>query len=263
VQDDSTFTNPLLIMALGERNTEDSRRKGLATKAGIQRRAERGHFVGGRPPYGYTPEGEPDPIRAAVVRRIFTEYTEGVGQRGIARALNAEGVRGPAGGTWRQSRITAILRNPAYLGRVPVKGDDGELLRGEDGELGLPGKHEPLIEREVWGRAHEIRTAAHRRRGGRHADGGHLLTRGLLRCGQCGAAMNPRKARQGVERERYRCSGRVADRTSCSQPSIGRERIDVPLLAALLDRHVDLEKQCSGGSLSACRRPSRRRRKRR
>jgi site-specific DNA recombinase len=116
---------------------------------------------------------------------------------------------------------------------VPVTGDDGE--------LGLPGEHQPLIDRDLWEKARGIRTAAHRRRGGRHAHGGHLLTRGLLRCGECGAAMNPRKARPGVERERYVCSGRVADPSSCSQPSIRRELIDGPLLTTLLDRFVDLQ----------------------
>ena len=239
VQDDSTPDNLVLAVVMGERNHEDSKRKGAATKAGIRRRAGRGRFVGGRPPYGYTTEGKPDSITAAVVRRVFTEYTEGVGQRGIARALNADGVPGPAGGAWYQSRVTAILRNPAYIGRLPVTGDDGELLTGDDGELGLPGAHEPLIDSEQWQTARRIRTAAHRRRGGRHAHGAHLLTRGLLRCGACGAAMNPRKARPGVERERYVCSGRVADASSCSQPSIRRELIDGPLLAALLDRFVD------------------------
>ena len=241
LQDDSTPDNLVLAVVMGERNHEDSKRKGAATKAGIRRRAARGRFVGGRPPYGYTPEGKPDPVTAAIVRRIFTDYSQGVGQRGIARALNAEGVPGPAGGAWHQSRITAILRSPAYIGRLPVTGDDGELLTGDDGEPGLPGAHEPLIGRELWQTARRVRTAAHRRRGGRHADGAHLLTRGLLRCGECGAAMNPRKVRPGVNRESYVCSGRVADPASCSQPSIQRVLVDGPLLTKLLDRFVDLQ----------------------
>lgn len=51
VQDDSTFTNPLLAVALGERNAEDSRRKALAVKAGMARRRVKG-LVNGRAPIG-------------------------------------------------------------------------------------------------------------------------------------------------------------------------------------------------------------------
>jgi hypothetical protein len=53
--------------------------------------------------------------------------------------------------------------------------------------------------------------------------------------------MLPRKARKGVERDRYVCAGRIADPSSCPQPSIRRERIDRPLLKALLDHYIDLD----------------------
>jgi hypothetical protein len=53
--------------------------------------------------------------------------------------------------------------------------------------------------------------------------------------------MLPRKARPGIERERYVCSGRIADPRSCSQRSIRRELIDEPFLATLLDTYIDLD----------------------
>jgi site-specific DNA recombinase len=81
VQDDSTFTNPLLAFAMGERNYEDSRRKSEAVKGGMRRRAQRGQHNGGPRPYGYRwegPKGEqrlvPHEPEAAIVRRIFAEY---------------------------------------------------------------------------------------------------------------------------------------------------------------------------------------------
>src|SRR3954464_10379489 len=42
VQDDSTFSNPLLAFAMGERNMEDSRRKAAAVSSGMKRVAQRG-----------------------------------------------------------------------------------------------------------------------------------------------------------------------------------------------------------------------------
>jgi hypothetical protein len=48
--------------------------------------------------------------------------------------------------------------------------------------------------------------------------------------------MIPRKARRGVDRAKYVCRGRIEHGPGfCSQPSIRRERIDVPLLATLLE----------------------------
>jgi hypothetical protein len=40
VHDDGTFTNPMLVAAIGERNREDSARKSLACRAGKRRRWE-------------------------------------------------------------------------------------------------------------------------------------------------------------------------------------------------------------------------------
>ena len=87
-----------------------------------------------------------------------------------------------------------------------------------------PRQHTAIVESAQWQRAESIRRSGHRRKGGRHADDGHLLVRGVLRCGQCGSAMLPRKARPGVERSRYVCSGRIENGGEfCDQPSIRRE----------------------------------------
>jgi DNA invertase Pin-like site-specific DNA recombinase len=47
VEDNSTFTNPMLVAAIGERNREDSARKSAATRAGKRRRWQSGKAVGG------------------------------------------------------------------------------------------------------------------------------------------------------------------------------------------------------------------------
>jgi hypothetical protein len=66
-------------------NNQDSKRKGLAVKGGIRRRAvERRQFVGGRRPFGYrhariTEDGKGtgplviDRAEAAVIKRIYGE----------------------------------------------------------------------------------------------------------------------------------------------------------------------------------------------
>ena len=66
-----------------------------------------------------------DPVQAAVVLRIFRDYTAGLPPRAIAHALNREGVPGPRGAAWSQSTIngnrqrgTGILNNELYIGRL-------------------------------------------------------------------------------------------------------------------------------------------------
>ena len=226
-----TFTGPLdyrsptgelsgnIMAAIGK---FEKRQIGARTKQALAARARQGFHTGGPPPFGYRwQDGQlvKVPAEARVVERMFSDYLDGKGQRTIARELG-----------WHQSKVSRILGSELYAGKL-----------AHDGQL-FDGQHEAIISDDTWHRAERLRKSGVRRKGGRHADGGHLLTRGLLRCGRCGSAMIPRKARPGVERDRYVCSGRIAHGSgSCSMPSVRRQEIDAPVLKTLLDSHVDLE----------------------
>ena len=97
------------------------------TRRGQLGRVLQGRAAGGRA-YGYRAvEGETglrrvDEAEAAVVRRIFRLFADGRSPRGIARALNAEGVPGPDGRPWQDTTIrgqaergTGILNNELYV----------------------------------------------------------------------------------------------------------------------------------------------------
>ena len=89
--------------------------------------------ISGRVAYGYRQvlalngkngQREVEPTEAAVVVRIFTLYAEGMTVLEIAKLLNAEGVPGPKGGTWKPGAIygnaktgVGILRNKLYIGQ--------------------------------------------------------------------------------------------------------------------------------------------------
>ena len=90
VQDDSTFTNPLLTFAMGERNAEDSRRKSLAVKAGMRRRAETGC---GRPVAGRVGDSEPGAV--AVLDEVEPVAADFVGRKQPAGQLGAGDSRNP------------------------------------------------------------------------------------------------------------------------------------------------------------------------
>jgi DNA invertase Pin-like site-specific DNA recombinase len=239
VQDDSTFESPILAVVMGERNSEDSRRKGQAVKAGLARRRSLGKYIGSRP-YGYRWQRNvdderilvPDPVEAAVVKRVFAEYLAGQSQLAITRALIADGVRTGRGGEWHQGTLRVILANPVYAGLI------------RDGEELIEATHEAIVEREVFEQAQVLREAKRRTyKRGRPSAGQHLFRKGFLRCGICGASMVPRTEprRNGEPRETYRCYGRHRDPKSCEMTPIARAQVDSAIYAYFEQVGLDVE----------------------
>ncbi|MQA74179.1 MAG: hypothetical protein GEU88_07555 [Solirubrobacterales bacterium] len=216
VQDDSTFTNPLLAFAMGERNAEDSRRKSLAVKAGKARRAALGLALGGPRPYGYRWEnGDLVIVReeAEIVRRIYAETLQGRSQLAIARDLNREGIHTAQGRRWQHRAVATVLSNAIYRGQVTHQGQT------------FQGRHKAIVDDESWAKVSDLRDARRRtHKRGRGPAGSHLFRKGMLRCAECGEAMLPRTDRGTVET--YRCFGRYLDPESCSMLPVRRELVD-------------------------------------
>jgi len=239
VQDDSTFENLIMAVVMGERNTEDSRRKSEAVKAGLARRRKQGKFVGSRC-FGLTwqrndrdeREVVHEPTEAPIVMRIAAELLAGVAQLEIARRLNAEHIPTARGGRWHQGTVRSILANPAIAGLI------------RDGEELIEAQHEAIIPRETWDQLQALREArarSHRR--GRPSTGKHLFRKGFLRCGECGEAMAPRTARNrsGTLHECYLCLGRRQDPTSCSMPPVSRAEVDAAVYRYFEQVGLDVE----------------------
>jgi DNA invertase Pin-like site-specific DNA recombinase len=254
VQDDSNFDDVIRAVLIGERNTEDSRRKSEATKSGVRRRAEKGLYHGGPSPYGYEFVRDRNDANdrgrlvvvadeAAVVRRIYTEYLAGAGTRKIAYGLSAESLAPPsakkqtgrrvAAARWDGSQVANMLSSPVYAGYVPA---DDELVEAQ---------HELIIDRSTWHEAQRLRAAkrqAHGGGAGRAPVGRHLLVKGLLRCGLCGGAMRPRTYRNR-NLEVYLCTTRDGHRggETCSMRPIERAHVDETLLQYFEEVALDLE----------------------
>jgi site-specific DNA recombinase len=246
VQDDSNLTNPLLAFVMGERNYEDSRRKGEAVKAGIRRRVvERRQCHATWRNYGYERrEGRLHAVahEAEVVRRIYAERLAGKAKKPIVRGLNADGIPSRDGGLWSARTLTRLLRNPVYVG--------GHEFNGEV----VPCDHESLVDEATWGGVQEVEQdiAAATRRPvgeGRHPgrptkEGRHLFTWGALRCGECGSAMRSRTHRRkhGPPQEVYICRGRETYGVDhCSQTPAPRELIDAAVFAHFETVALDYE----------------------
>ena len=73
-------------------------------------------------PYGYSMDGDSrtiDQVSAAVVRRIFDEFTElytHASLSEIAEGLNVDGIPTKRGGRWYASTVRYVLLNRAYAG---------------------------------------------------------------------------------------------------------------------------------------------------
>jgi DNA invertase Pin-like site-specific DNA recombinase len=220
-----------------------------------------GRHQGGRAPYGYTVvDGGPHPnprkaaegyrlrvlaiedASAQVVRRIFTEYLDGKGDRAIAAGLNRDAIPCPSARRpdqnrhrladgWQGSTVRSILENPRYTGyaffgrwtkhETLLDPDDvaaGHIVRFRRASKDRTVRsrkpaHPAVVSVEQFTEVQMLRRS--RAAGGlkarRKLERGPKATkrpyplRGRVRCGYCGRRMEgtPRK-----ERTYYRCSAR-------------------------------------------------------
>ena len=232
------------------------------TKRGQLGRALKGKIPGGKA-YGYAVvEGKGDgggerqiiEHEAAVVRRIFRDYVAGVSPRTIAKKLNAEGIPGPKGNTWRDTTIrgetyrgTGILNNAIYVGRLewnrcsyvknPKTGK--RVARANPKEqweiIEIPGLQ--IIEEDLWRRAKErqqvMRFTMKTDNGGNLLNGTHrrrFLFSGLLKCGHCGSAYVI------TSKDRYGCSNHRSKGVCANARTITRQIIEARILSGLKDK---------------------------
>jgi site-specific DNA recombinase len=169
-----------------------------------------------------------DEAQAAVVREAFTWYTvEGLSIGAIVRRLNENKVPTRFGKSlWERSKVWAMLRNPAYVGRAafgkteraerkrvtrPLRKKGGYSARSsanrerpKDQWIAVPVP--ALVSEEVFARAEE-KLAENRRFASRNTKRPTLL-QGLLVCGQCGYGLY-RTSTKTTRRQAiyYRCLG--------------------------------------------------------
>jgi len=210
----------------------------------------------GRPrPEGYRMVIEPS--EAAVVRRIFEDFSAGRAVTAIVKTLNAEGVRGRrrVSNGWSPATVSRILKNEKYVGqwtwnRTEARRDP------RTGRLRKFPKPEPewhvtkddglrIIPHDVWCRVverwHEIERAWPRRSGQRGFEGRqrsyvevhppHLLS-GALRCGVCGGAIGQVSGKNGGY---YGCLG--ASKHACGNRLLVPRRLtERKVLAAVREQ---------------------------
>jgi len=143
---------------------------------------------------------------AAIVRRIFTDYLDGLGMTLIANALNAEGYTTKTGAAWTSSKIQAVLKNEKYAGDLLMQKSYvvdhlTKKKRRNNGELPqymVTDNHEALVPRADFEGAGRLMTErAEKYAPEKHSTEPYQFT-GIIACGICGKHYRRKQAAAGT-----------------------------------------------------------------
>jgi site-specific DNA recombinase len=235
------------------------------TRRGLRGRIELGKAAAGIS-FGYrivrkfengvvsTGEREIAAEEAAIIRRIFKDYAAGQSPIHIAKALNAEGVRGPRSAAWSSSTIhgnpkrgIGILHNELYVGRMvwnrqrflkdPDTGKRVTRFNPESEWVTSDVPHLRIVDHELWS-AVQARYASIQRNWSKAPEERRFnqfrrpkyLFSGLTKCGECGAGFIV------YSREHLGCFGARGRGTCTNRLTISRKDIEERVLRALQEK---------------------------
>jgi site-specific DNA recombinase len=233
--DTSSATGRMLVQLLGvfaefERATIIDR-----VINGMERKAARGAWLGGRIPYGLVLDAEKrlsiEPAEFPLIERVFDRYAnDRLGTTTIAAELNADGHRTRVGRPWGTKGILDILRNRSYLGEVFFR--DKWYSNGKN----------PFIDPILFERAQDLleeRSEGYAERfGNRHPE---YVLAGLITCQRCkgryvGACATGKRHRYRYyvcsTRQRYGVKGCTGDR-------LRADELEEAVFDALVDLYSD------------------------
>jgi DNA invertase Pin-like site-specific DNA recombinase len=242
VQDPDTFRDLLYAVVTGQRNHEDSLRKGRSSALGRRRAAARGDYI------GYLPDGYKlaisidehgtvnkrmviDPDRQPAIELIFRLYLKGKRSAAIARAVNDGGWltkplrKSVAPHVWNTKRVLEVLRNPRYAGLATFGGE--VVARGHWPAYITERQHtrirSRLGERRPTKKPRQLET---------------YLLKGLAVCGRCGGPLYVRtgqERRDGTFARRYACRNHTRDRHAgrCPAVAIDANTVEAMLVSSL------------------------------
>lgn len=184
---------------------------------GMNERAYKALFNGGKPPLGYDVSEDGQYIineaEAVIVRMIFEMSAKGYGYNTIIRELNSRGYKTKKGNQFGNNSIYDLLRNEKYCGTYcfnkTVKRnskrkrnmhkykDDSEVIRVE-------GAIPAIVSEDLWNRANASRKITAKT--STNAKYNYLLS-GLIYCGECGAKFHGKHRKYGANAYNvYQCN---------------------------------------------------------
>jgi site-specific DNA recombinase len=210
--------NIMLTFAQFERELISER-----TKDKMVQRAQKGMWNGGTVAFGYKSENKkliinnPD---AKIVQTIYEHYISSINIANISRQTSLS-----------KSRISTILRNPVYIGKIKY---DGKLLRGN---------HKLIISQELFDLAQQM----HKKCFKKIRLNKSFLLSGLIKCKECNSYMTPsytNKKQNGKTKSYlyYRCTSTLKKEWDyCSTKQVNANRLENYIFQNL--ERISLDKQ--------------------
>ena len=222
--------NVLMSFAQFEREIGSER-----TREKIHAARKKGRYTGGHPPLGYDLDKVNhrlvvNPEEAVMVRELFDLYLTHRSLLDVVKLVNARGWSRKSWMTARETRrggrpfdkvyLDRLLTNPLYIGQITLHSEC------------YPGLHEGIVDEVVYYQVQQ-QLEANRNGAGPDARNTHgAILKGLLRCGQCGAAMaHSYTKKKGKLYRYYRCStAEKQGRSACSTPHISAGEIEAKIV---------------------------------
>ena len=198
----------------------------------LTHRRKNGFHIGSFALYGYRKNPDRrghlliDGEAAAVVREVFTLFSQGYGKTAIARMLNERGIpnpteykrlqgiryrqpKGKSSTLWKYFAISNMLTNEIYIGNM-VQGKNGSVSyktkqnkpRPKEEWIRTEGTHEPIIEQELWERVQKMLAE----RAKPFPSGTIGLFARKARCAECGYTLRSSKTKGKVLQELHTIS---------------------------------------------------------
>ena len=165
-------------------------------KRGMTEKAIRGGVVS-TPPFGYLVKNNvfiSNSDTAPIVQMIFKDYANGMRCRDIALKLNNMDIPTKRGNKWENRTVEYLLYNPVYIGKLrwtPTGKTVGKRDYNNPDTILTQGKHEPIINIDLWNTAQEKLKAvkdAHKPYA-RQTNTSDFMLKGLVRCSNCGSTL--------------------------------------------------------------------------
>ena len=242
--DGNDFLVELLTVGMGQREVLETRKKSIA---GVAIKAQKGVFLGGTPPLGYTIEDGKyviDPGEARTVRTIFELYGEGKSYDDILRAV--DGAIGKFGRPLGKNSLHSILTNERYIGVYTWNKRKVKLFRKWAGGAPNPncvrieGIIPEIIDKATWERVQK-RMSDNKRNASNKAKRSYLLS-GLIECEECGATYvgHTSTNKKGVETRYYVCGNKYRTHT-CQAKNINAAEIEGFVIDGLKRYFLELD----------------------
>ena len=225
-------------------------------KSALDSRRKNGFHIGSFALYGYKKDPDLkghliiDEEAAAVVREVFTLFSQGYGKTAIARMLNDRGIPNPTeykrmqglrfslppsknSTLWKYFAISDMLTNETYIGNL-VQGKYESISyktsinrpRPKEQWFRVEGTHEPIIDRALWDRVQKM--IAERAKPFKVGTIGLFAKK--VRCASCGYVM--RSSKSGG-RHFLQCPNRHYAKGACEGAFISVNRLERMVIAEL------------------------------